>query len=75
MAKKKKKEDYPIVKYRLVNGNGYGLYENLDNVRNAVKYYRTNPIFKDDERFQAQYVIKVTEEYISIDELGIDGTE
>ena len=68
MAQKKKnsKEDYPIVKYRVVNGNGYTVCDTWDDVQEKINYYRTDPIFKDKERFQVHHVIKVTEEYIEI---------
>ena len=67
MAKKKdKKEDYPKVKYRVINGNGYFLVDTWDEVLKKVEYYKTDPIFKDKEHFQVKHVIKVTEEYIEI---------
>jgi len=65
-SKKSKKEDYPKVKYRVVDGNGYTLCDTWDGVEEKINYYKTNPIFKDKEDFQVKYVIKVTEEYIEI---------
>lgn len=67
MAKRKhSKEDYPIVKYRVVNGNGYAVCDTWSEVVERIKYLTTNPSFRDKKRFQPQYVIKVTEEYIEI---------
>ncbi len=67
MGKKKlSKEDYPIVKYRVVNGNGYSVCNTWDEVQEQIEYYKTHPSFKDDKRFHVQHVIKVTEEYIEI---------
>ena len=67
MAKKKlSKEDYPIVKYRVVNGNGYTVCNTWSEVVERIGYLTTNPLFKDEKRFQPQYVIKVTEEYIEL---------
>ena len=66
MAKKTKKEDYPIVKYRVVNGNGYTVCNTWDEVEKLINFYKTDPVFKDEERFQVKYVIKVIEEYIEI---------
>lgn len=67
MSKKKlTKEDYPVIKYRLINGNGYTVCNTWDEVQERIEYYKTNPVFKDNSRFQIQHVIKVTEEYIEI---------
>lgn len=68
MASKKttKKEDYPKVKYRVINGNGYFILDNWDDVLKKIEYYKTHPIFKNEERFQVKHVIKVTEEFIEI---------
>lgn len=67
MAKRKhSKEDYPIVKYRVVNGNGYAVCDTWSEVVERIGYLKTNPSFRGKERFQPQYVIKVTEEYIEI---------
>ena len=67
MSKKKlTKEDYPITKYRLINGNGYTVCNTWDEVQERIKYYKTNPVFKDNTQFQIQHIIKVTEEYIEI---------
>lgn len=68
--KKKTKEDYPIVKYRIVTGNGYYLVEGSEEaLEKALKareefikeYCKTEA---DIKRFSVQYVVKVTEEYI-----------
>ena len=72
MAKKSKrtKEDYPIVKYRVVDGNGYSLCEGENELKEKLKrdfeYYESVKGGYDTERFKPQYVIKVTEEYIEI---------
>ena len=77
MAKKKRtKEDYPIVKYRIVDGNGYSLFEDGENelkerLKKDFKFAKN----VNDKHFEPQYVIKVTEEYLEISEFGIDGTE
>ena len=77
MAKKKRtKEDYPIVKYRIVDGNGYSLVEGgedelKEHLKKDFKFAKEH----DAKRFEPQYVIKVTEEYLEISEFGIDGTE
>ena len=74
MARKKKnsKENYPIVKYRIVNGNGYVLCEGEEEFKEKLK--RANDFYEslkarndcDCERFKVQYVIKVTEEYMEV---------
>lgn len=62
MAKK-----YPNIKYRLVTGNGPSVFYDWNEVLKQIEYLRTNPIFKDKERFQPKYVIKITEELLNID--------
>lgn len=68
MASKKmiKKEDYPKVKYRVVNGNGYFLCDTWEEVLRKIEYYKTDTVFKNEERFQIKHVIKVTEEFIEV---------
>ena len=77
MAKKKRtKEDYPIVKYRIVDGNGYNLVEGSENeLKERLKEDFNFAKRVKDKRFEPQYVIKVIEEYLEISEFGIDGTE
>lgn len=65
-SKKNKKEDYPKVKYRVINGNGYSLCDTWEGVQKQIEYYKTDPLFKDKEEFQVKHVIKVTEEFIEI---------
>lgn len=73
MAKKTKK-DYPIVKYRIVDGNGYSLCEGEEEFKQKLKksfdFY--NELKKTNtyrcERFKPQYAIKVTEEYIELED-------
>lgn len=60
------KNKYPKVKYRLVNGNGSSVFYNWSDVEKQIEKYRTDLLFKDKKRFQPQYVIKITEEYIEI---------
>ena len=62
----KKEKQYPIVKYRVVNGNGYSVCNTWEGVQKQIEYYKTNPLFLDKENFQVKYVIKVTEEKIDI---------
>ena len=62
----KKEKQYPVVKYRVVNGNGYSVCNTWEGVQKQIEYYKTNPLFKDKENFQVKYVIKVTEEKIDI---------
>ena len=62
MAKK-----YPNIKYRLVTGNGPSVFYDWNEVLTQIEDLRTNPIFKDKERFQPKYVIKITEELLNID--------
>jgi hypothetical protein len=62
----KKEKEYPIVKYRVVNGNGYTVCDTWEEVQEQIEYYKTNPLFQDKEYFQVKYVIKVTEEKIDI---------
>ena len=62
----KKEKQYPIVKYRVVNGNGYNVCDTWEGVQKQIEYYKTNPLFLDKENFQVKYVIKVTEEKIDI---------
>lgn len=59
-------EDYPQIKYRLVTGNGSQVFYGWESVQRQINYYRTNPTFKDCERFQPKYIIKITEEYMEI---------
>lgn len=77
MAKKKRtKEDYPIVKYRIVDGNGYNLFDGSeDELKEHLKEDFNFAKRVEDKRFEPQYVIKVTEEYLEISEFGINGTE
>ena len=71
--KKHKKEDYPIVKYRIVNGNGYSVCNGRGELEAELK--RANEFYeslkkrkdKDCERFKPKYVVKVTEEYLELD--------
>ena len=62
----KKEKEYPIIKYRVVNGNGYTVCDTWEEVQEQIQYYKTNPLFQDKEYFQVKYVIKVTEEKIDI---------
>jgi hypothetical protein len=74
--KKRTKEDYPIIKYRIVTGNGYNLFEGgEDELKKRLKEDFNFAKRVRDKRFEPQYVIKVTEEYLEISEFGIDGTE
>ena len=57
---------YPKIKYRLVSGNGSSIFNNWSDVEKTIEKYRTDSLFKDKERFQPKYVIKITEEYIEI---------
>lgn len=67
---KKTKEDYPIVKYRIVTGNGYTLVEGGEEELKAALKRREDFVkeYCEDEksikRFSTQYIVKVTEEYI-----------
>jgi hypothetical protein len=67
MAKTNKKDEFPKVKYKLVNGNGWTLCDSWEKVCEEVKFYKTDPHFKELKRFQPQYVVKITEEYIELD--------
>ena len=60
------KKKYPIIKYRVVNGNGYAICDSWSQVEERINYYKTDPLFKDKDRFQVKYVVKVTEELIEI---------
>lgn len=62
----KNKKNYPKIKYRLVTGNGPSTYYNLESVQNKIQEYQTNPIFKNNEKFKPQYIIKITEELIEL---------
>lgn len=69
--KKRTKEDYPIVKYRIVTGNGYTVANtdeelkfNLERNKTFVEEHCITE--RDKKRFSVQYVIKVTEEYIEL---------
>ena len=74
--KKRTKEDYPIIKYRIVTGNGYSLFEGSeDELKERLKEDFNFAKRVEDKRFEPQYVIKVTEEYLEISEFGINGTE
>ena len=74
--KKRTKEDYPIIKYRIVTGNGYSLFDGSeDELKERLKEDFNFAKRVEDKRFEPQYVIKVTEEYLEISEFGINGTE
>lgn len=74
--KKRTKEDYPIIKYRIVTGNGYSLFEGNENELKKELFRKFEFAKKhNDKRFEPQYVVKLTEEYVTIDELSINGTE
>ena len=69
--KKRAKEDYPIVKYRIVTGNGYTVADTEDELKSKLewrkKFVEENcNTEKDKKRFSAHYIIKVTEEYIEL---------
>jgi len=74
MAKKKRtKEDYPIVKYRVITGDGYFLFEgDEEKLKQKLKersdWIETLTTYHK-ERLKAQYVVKVTEEYIDLNTL------
>jgi hypothetical protein len=38
-----------------------------DDVQKEIEELRTNPAFKDKDRFQPKYIVKITEELINID--------
>lgn len=74
--KKHTKEDYPIIKYRIVTGNGYSLLEGSETeLKETLKRKFEFAKKYGKKRFEPQYVVKVSEEYITIDELGVNGTE
>ena len=50
----------------MVNGNGYTICDSWSQVEERINYYKTNPLFKDKDKFQVKYVVKVTEELIEI---------
>ena len=66
------KDDYPIVKYRIVTGNGYYLVEGgeeeLEKALAERRLFVSTTCFteKDKKRFSPKYVVKVTEEYIEV---------
>jgi hypothetical protein len=62
-----KNKQYPNTKYRLVTGNGPSVFYKWEDVQKEIEKLRTNPVFKDKERFQPKYIIKITEELINID--------
>lgn len=63
MAKQKK---YPSVKYRVVNGNGNGIYYSLEQVKEVIANYAKNT----NQRFHVQYVVKITEELLDISNMS-----
>lgn len=69
-SKKRTKDDYPIVKYRIVDGNGYVLCKNEDELNErlerSIKFAKGLKPESDVKRFMPQYVVKVTEEYMEI---------
>lgn len=73
--KKRAKQDYPIVKYRIVTGNGYYLVDgNKDALKKALEAREKFVLdyCHDEEskkRFSTQYIVKVTEEYIEPNEI------
>ena len=73
--KKRTKQDYPIVTYRIVTGNGYYLVDgNKDALKKALEEREKFVLNvcrdeKSKKRFSTQYIVKVTEEYIEPDEI------
>lgn len=71
-SKCRTKEDYPIVKYRIVDGNGYQVCNSEKELHETLK--RKMDFYEelvekgkyDIERFRPKYIVKVTEEYIEI---------
>ena len=61
-----KNKQYPNTKYRLVTVNGPSVFYKWDDVQKEIEELRTNPVFKDKERFQPKYIVKITEEIIEI---------
>jgi len=67
--KKRTKEDYPIVKYRVITGDGYFLFEgDEERLKQKLKERSdwVETLTYNKERFKVQYVVKVTEEYIDL---------
>lgn len=72
MAKKRRtKEDYPIVKYRIVDGNGYSLCESEQELLNKLEMAIAFADKVKEDRFKPQYVVKVTEEYIDLKDIKL----
>ena len=70
--KKRTKEDYPIVKYRVITGDGYFLFEgDEERLKQKLKERSdwVETLTYNKERLKVQYVVKVTEEYIDLSTL------
>ena len=61
---KDKKDEYPRVRYRIVNGYGYNVVNSMEEVEMRVKEIKEKYLPGCD--LYPRYVIKVTEEYIDI---------
>lgn len=63
---KSKQDEYPKVKYRIVNGYGYTMANTMEEVETRVKEAK--------EKYQRgcdvipRYAIKITEEYVPLEE-------
>ena len=70
--KKRTKEDYPIVKYRIITGDGYYLFDGDEESLKQKLKERSDwieTLTYNKERLKVQYVVKVTEEYIDLSTL------
>ena len=74
MANNKRSEkDYPIVKYRIVNGNGYTICNSEEELQEKLERYikfADSLNERDKNRFMPKYVVKVTEEYLRIEKIS-----
>lgn len=63
---KEKKDEYPRVKYRIINGYGYSVVGSMDEVKTRIKEDRKK--YPEGCDAYPRYVVKITEEYIDLDD-------
>lgn len=71
MANKNQKQ-YPIVKYRIINGDGYHLTDEdqlVETLKKNIDFANSMTNEQDRNRFMPKHVIKVTEEIIPLDQI------
>lgn len=71
MARNNKPKQYPVVKYRIITGDGYHLTDEEHLIETLQKNidFANSRNEQSRNRFMPKHVIKVTEEFIPLDKL------